>query len=486
MDAALPDAVWWPLDVEPGESLLGFAARTMEDNVLPHLAAILREAGQVHRNHTADVVRGDVTSEALSAVLGIPMADVECRRGGSDPDDRFRYMGIEMRPEDVCTSVRRFAPGGLALKPIHRAAWTLRQLPICVESWQPLLYRCACKAVQDWTMVRDILRCQGCGELLVNVPVDSVPLQDQPALQVYAGLLSADTFIRDAAMARLPADFAALGPGGAVDMILGLVPVVDTSLHRSVRNPGTWRDRPLGFASAIARVTTGVLKGPDALAETLIGCRPASAEPRTIQLGRLSSLLTGRGRTLLPTACVALLDEAAAAMASPGPGDERAIDFEEAEVLLGRRRRTLRAARRAGTLRTAFYIRRGEILPALDRVEIQRIAAAPGTGPNTFGRTLHLPAYAIEQMADTAVLRWVEHPFVLDTQGIRIREGEDERLLKRLADCSIDLSQVDTIGLSTLLRSIGGRESRSRWRPRPDREARAEPPPGYAPSPFRR
>lgn len=458
MDAGLPDAVWWPLGIEPGESLLGFAARTMEDNVLPHLAAILREAGQAHRNHTADVVRGDVTSEALAAVLGISVAQVERLRGGSDPEGCFRYMGIEMRPEDVCTSVRRFAPGGLAIKPIHRAAWTLRQLPICVESWQPLLYRCACKAVQDWTMVRDILLCQGCGEPLADVPVDSVPLQEQESLRVYAGLLSADSLIRDAALARLPTDLAAAGPGGAVDMVLGLAPVVDTSLHRSVRHPGTWRDRPLTFASAIARVMTGILKGPGALAETLIGCRPACAEPRTIQLGRLSSFLMGRGRTLLPTACVALLDEAAAGLVSPGPGDDLAIDFEEAEALLGRRRSTLRAARRAGTLRTAFYIRRGEILPALDRVEVERIAAAPGMGSNTFGRTLHLPAYAIEQMADTSVLGWIEHPFVLDTQGIRIRQGEGERLLKRLTECSVDLSVVETIGLSTLLRSIGGRE----------------------------
>ncbi len=86
-------------------------------------------------------------------------------------------------------------------------------------------------------------------------------------------------------MARMPADMAATGPGGVVDMILGLVPIVDTSIHRSVRHPGIWRDRPLQFASAIARVMSGILEGPDALRETLIGCRPADAEPRTVRLG---------------------------------------------------------------------------------------------------------------------------------------------------------------------------------------------------------
>ena len=458
MDAALPDAVWWPLDIDRRESLLGFAARTMDDNVLPHLAAILREAGQAYRNHTADVVRGNVSAEALAAVLGIPVAQVERLRGGFDADGRFRYMGVEMRPEDVCTSVRRFAPGGLKLKSIHRAAWTLRQLPVCIASWQPLLYRCVCNAVQDWTMVRDIMLCQGCGYPLVDVPVETVPLHEQEALRTYAGLLSANSCVRDAVMSRMPADMAATGPGGVVDMILGLVPIVDTSLHKSVRHPGTWRDRPLQFASAIARVMSGILEGPDALRETLIGCRPADAGPRTVRLGRLSSFLMGRGRTLLPAACVALLDETAAGLASPGPGDSHAIDFEEAEALLGRRRKTLRAARRTGTLRTAFFVRRGEILPALDRVEIERIAAVPGIGPNTFGRTLHLPGYAIEQMVDASVLGWIEHPFVLETQGIRVREGENVRLLQRLIDCSTDLSDVETIGLSTVLRSTGGRE----------------------------
>lgn len=458
IDTALPDAVWWPLGIDEGESLLGFATRTMEDNVLPHLAAILREAGQAHRNRTVDVVSGDVPAEALAAVLGVPIAHVERLRGGFDAAGRFRYMGVEMRPEDVCTRVRRFAPGGLRLEPIHRAAWTLRQLPVCTESWQPLLYRCSCGTVQDWTMVRDIMLCQDCGGPLIDVPVAHVPVHEQGALQVYADLLSADPCIRDAALARMPADFAAAGAGGVVDMILGLAPVVDTSLHRSVRHPGTWRDRPLQFASAIARVVAGLLEGPNALVQTLIGCHPADAKPRTVRLVRLSSFLTGRGRALLPAACVALLDEAAAGLASPGPGDYHAIDFEEAEVLLGRRRRTLRAARRAGTLRTAFFIRRGELLPALDRVEVERIAATPGVGTNTFGRTLHLPGYAIGQMADTAVLGWIEHPFVLETQGIRIREGEDVRFLRRLADCSIDLSHVETIGLSTVLRSIGGRE----------------------------
>jgi len=457
IDAELPDAVWWPLGIEEGESLLGFAARTMEDNVLPNLAAILREAGQAYRNRSADVVSGEVPAEALAAVLGVPVSQVERLRGGSDATGSFRYMGVEMRPQDTCTTVRRFSPGGLKLKPIHRAAWTLRQLPVCIESWQPLLYRCSCGAVQDWTMVRDIMLCQACGDPLVNVPAENVPLHDKEPLKVYADLLSADLCIRDAALARIPADLGTAGAGCTIDMILGLAPVVDTSLHKSVRHPGTWRDRPLEFASAIARVVAGLLEGPDALMQTLIGCRPAKAEPRTVRLGRLSSFLTGRGRTLLPTACVALLDEVAADLASPGPGDDHAIDFEQAEALLGRRRRTLRAARRAGTLRTAFFIRCGELLPALDRVEVERIAATPGIGTTTFGRTLHLPGYAIELMADTSVLGWIEHPFVLETQGIRICEGEDVRLLRRLSDCSTDLSDVETIGLSTVLRSVGGR-----------------------------
>lgn len=456
MNAFLPDEVWWPLGIGQRESLLSFSTRTMDHNVLPHIAALLREAGQVHRNRFVDVVRGDVPSEALAVLLGLPFAEVARRRGVMGPDGRFRYMGIEMRPEDVCTRVRRFTPAGLAERLEHRASWTLRQLPFCAETWQPLIHRCDCGAVQDWTMVRDVAACQGCGGPLADVECEMVPVEWQPALRVYSDLLSGEVSVREAALARLPTDLGAGGSGAAVDMVLGLAPVVEPRLHRSVRHPGSWRDQPMLLASAIATVMKGVLSGPEATTRMLLGCVPADTTVRTRQLGRLSAFLLGRGRTLLPAACVAILDEAAAALVSPGPGDARAIDFAEAGALLGRTRRTLRAARRSGALRTAFFIRRGELLPALDRVEVERIASTPSSGPGTFGRRLHLPPYAVEQMAGSAVLRWIEHPFVLETQGIRIAQGEDARLIERLTAASVDLSGDDAVGLTTVLRSMGG------------------------------
>lgn len=456
-DYDLPESVWWPLAFETGESLLGLAARTMDENLLPHLLSVLQDAGQTYRNRTVDVMRGDAASAAIAAKLNVPVNDVDRRRGGLDENGQFIYHGVAMRPKDLYTRVRRFSPGALALKPVHRSSWMIRHLPICPETWEPLIHQCACAAVQDWTMVRDVARCDQCRELLADTPVEKVPEDQQRPLAIYAGLLSDDEQVRASALSLLPEDIAAFGPGAAVDMILAIAPIVEPRLHRSVRHPGTWRDRPLLLASAIARVVGGMLDGSAAMIEVLIGCKPAAAEPRTRQLSRLSSFLLGRGRLTLSAGCVAVLEHAAASMASPGPGDMYAIDFADAEKLLGRRRQTLRSARRTGTLRTAFFIRRGEILPALDRAEVERIASMPAMGVATFGRRLHLPPYAVKQMADASVLGWIQHPFVLNTQGIRIPRGEDHRLIGRLADGSHDLSASETVSLSTLLRSIGGR-----------------------------
>ena len=75
----LPDRVWWPVDPREHESLLGWAVNTMDDNVLPHLPSVLRDAGQTYRNRTVDIVRGEADPRAIAAVLGRPIEEVDAR-----------------------------------------------------------------------------------------------------------------------------------------------------------------------------------------------------------------------------------------------------------------------------------------------------------------------------------------------------------------------------------------------------------------------
>lgn len=457
--APLPDAVWWPLDdLDPEESLLGFAVRTMEDNEMPHLASILREAGQAHRNRTVDIVRGDASSEAIAAVLGIPLTEVVARRGHVDADGRCHYRGVEMRPMDIVSSERRFAPGSLRREPFHRAAWMLRQLPFCPISWEPLIYQCSCGARQDWIAVRDILRCSGCSELLTKVQVDKIPKEQRSALSLYANLLSADPDKRSSASSRLPCDVARLAPGHAVELILALVPLAEPRIRGWTRSPSIWRDQPMLMSAAIAKVVDSMLAGQETFTRVLLGRDPKDVEPRTKELRRLSSFITGRRRIALPEPVVALLTAAEDALSIPGLGEETTLDVIEAEAVLGRARSTLRSDRRAGILRTAFRIRQGEILPVLDRVEIERIAAQRTIGVTKLGRILGVPAYGVAQMADARVLRYAEHPFVWKTKGLRILVGEDGRLLDALQDGSIKISEGEAITLYSVLRCVGGRQ----------------------------
>ncbi|WP_156029286.1 hypothetical protein [Sphingobium sp. DC-2] len=424
---------------------------------MPHLASILREAGQAYRNRTVDILRGDASAEAIASVLGIPIAEVVYRRGHTDAQGRFTYRDVEMRPTDVSTRERRFAPGSLREKPIHRSAWMIKLLPFCPISWEPLIYRCTCGAHQDWTAVRDILRCSGCGTLLTDMIVDKIPARWRPYLQIYADLLSPDSASRAAALRRLPEDVAVLSPGQAVELILTLVPSAELGIRRTARDLSVWRERPMLLSKAIAKVVEGMLAGEAATARLLLGGRPKHVEPRSRHLSRLAKLLTGRGRIDLPEPITDIFDEAEQAISVPGKGEETSIDFMEAELLLKRPRATLRAARRDGTLRTAFRIRRGEVFPALDRAEIERLASEKTLGLAKMGRALgQIPLYGVAQLADVGLLRYAEHPFTWKTKGVRILQGEEKRLLATLGEGSSKLQEDDTVTLYSVLRGIGG------------------------------
>ena len=429
----------------------------MEDNVLPHLASILREAGQAHRNQTVDILRGEASSEAIAAILGIPISEVVARRGHVDSNGRCLYRGVEMRPMDIVSSERRFAPDSLRRQPIHRASWMLRQLPFCPVSWQPLIHRCVCGERQDWVSVRDITHCRSCTTALMEISVEQIAEEWRPALQLYADLLSCSSHTRKAALSRFPEDVATLAPGHLVDLILALVPVAETRIRGAARSPSVWRDQPMLMSTAIAKVVTGMLSGRNGFFRMLGKC-PREMEPRFRQLRRMSSLMTGRARIALPEPVVALLDATKAAAQVPGFGEDATLDFSEAEAVLGRSRSALRADRRAGSLRTAFRIRRGEILPVLDRQEVERIASQRNIGLANVGRVLGVPPYAVAQMADAGVLQYAEHPFVWKTKGLRILEGEDVRLLDALRGGATKLEQGETVSLYSVLRCVGGRQ----------------------------
>jgi hypothetical protein len=430
----------------------------MDDNVLPHLAAVLRDAGQKHRNRTADIATGEADPEAIAAVLGTSLEEVVRRRGATDPNGRFRFQGVEMRRDDVHTGARRFSPASLGRSPHHRSIWMLRQLPICTESWEPLVRSCTCGAVQNWTMVRLVHLCDACGQPLAEQEVGSVPEEDRPALALYADLLSPDSGMRRTAMEKLAPGLAGLAPGHAVDLALALTPLVERGIDRSPRSPRIWRDRPLLLASALAEAVGLLRDWPGSLIAAIgRNVDPRDAMPRSSALLRIGRLLEGAGRGGQPEPVRRAVAEAADTLRVPGAGSAVAIDYHEAERLSSRNRMVLLRARRSGVLRTSFILRRGELLPVLDRKEIEGLSADT-IGAAVAGRLTAIPRYGILQLARLSLLRWIDHPFVVGRDGVQIVKTSLEELAARLAAGADDLPDSKTMPLPILLRSVGGRE----------------------------
>lgn len=449
------DRVWWPEIPHADESLLGFCARTMDANLLPHLPAFLAQVGQKHRNRHVDIVRGEADPAVIAAVLGVDEGEV-VRRRGVPTRDGIVHRGLAMDAADLCTRVRRFAPTSLAREPVHRADWCFRTLPICPITLEILQSTCVCGRRQGWTTTIGPERCQECGIPLELVPAIPSRPEDAQALRSYAGLFSMQDEIHADAVAGLPEELRILPRGELVELVLAFVPVVELSL-RAVRRHDCWLKNGPSFATAIARVWRLLEEWPSSLLDRAFDVsEPGAAAPRLMQFVRLGRLLTSNepARTTVASQVIA---KQAARMAVPGEGDRHAIDYHEAAGLMGVSASTLREARRKCDLATAYIVRRGELLPVLRRSEVEALASLDVVGASVLGRDTYMPRYAVAQLAEGGIVDAVRHPFVRQHHGLRIEKRSVQSLIDRLDRASMDVGP-DALSLASAMSVVGGRE----------------------------
>lgn len=456
MSRLLPARVWWPVAPFADESLLGFCVRTMEHNHLPHLLSLLADAGHAYRNRHVDVLRGAVETDALASLLGAPASVIEGMRG-REVDGELHHRGLRMRPADLCARVRRFAPGGLAASPHHRAAWCIRTLPVCPDTLEILRSTCSCGHRQSWTMARSITVCEGCGGSLADIPPSHPADADLPALRAYADLHSPHAAVRGGALAALPPTLARLAPEDAIELVLLLAPLMDEQLPVKLYAANRWSDEGGRLAAAVARAWRLLRRWPEGIIDAALGgIEPRSADTRTTGLTRAARILQIPDRELAEPVRAAMA-AAAAGLASPGAGDRTAIDFHEAARSTGHTAQSLRVARRAGTLRTAFILRRGEVFPALDRSEIEEIAGTDVVGASVQARRLGVPRYALEQIAGAGLVRHATHPLFEATTTLAVDPGDASELVRSLGERA-GPEIPDGVPLSTALAAVGGGE----------------------------
>lgn len=449
------DPVWWPETPFEDESMLGFCVRTMAENLLPHLPAFLAQAGQKHRNRHVDLLRGDADPAVLATVLGVA-PDVLARMRGDPAGEDVLHRGVALARADLCARIRRFAPGTLRQEPVHRADWCIRILPYCPESLEILQADCVCGERQGWTTTRAPDLCQECGEPLSAVPTIPTDPADAPALRAYAALLSGDPEARRVAVAGLPPVLSMLAPGDLIEVVLSLVPMLEPPIRR-VRSERCWLAQARPFTAAIARAWRALPDWPESVVRDLLGMAdPQTVEPRTPVLLRLGRLLTSDDPARTPAASAAIA-AAAHEISSPGPGTDLGIDFLEAQGPLRLTASTIRAARRAGTIPTVFVLRRGELLPMLDRASVEERADRAFVGAAIIGRDLYLPRYAVEQLAAGGLVAADRHRISTRRPGLFVEEASVSDLVAAL-DAAARWPEGELLSLSSAMAMVGGRE----------------------------
>lgn len=453
MTVAEVDTVWWPEAPFADESMLGFCVRTMSENLLPHLPAFLAQAGQKHRNRHVDIVRGDADADLLATVLGVSSETIRPLRAEIVPDGVL-YRGVVMAAPDVCTTIRRFGPETLKREAVHRADWCLRTLPYCTRSLEVLRSHCVCGQVQRWTTTRAPEQCQECGSSLADTP--SIPTSDEDAapLRAYADLVSGPGAARSAATAGLPDELRALAPGDLMELVLALVPIVEPRL-RNARSAHCWLDGAGVFAAAIAQAWRLLPDWPSCLTDRACDTvDPRTAATRAPALLRLGRLLCSERPARTMAASKVILDQATAMEMSDAG---RSVDFHEGERILRINAQELREARRRGEIGTVFSLRRGELLPMLNRAEVEMLACTDAVGAATVGRSLGLPRYGIEQLASAGLFDAADHPMQLRRYGLRVDWQSVADLLQRIENAAVATLE-DCLTLRSALGVIGGRE----------------------------
>lgn len=456
------ETVFDPQTPIEGESLLSLIARTTLENELPNITTILRDVGQLHRNRVVDVMRMDVDVAGLAAILGQDIQIVRSLRAQDVGRGFTHYLGSVLRTTDVHTRGRRFAPASLAKDtvPFYRASWLIRTFPICVETWQVLRTTCECGAIQTWSTVSSLVLCNSCGEDLRELQAPLLSEDHRPGLQFLADILFGDETCRGEAMAQLPLGLQGLDPGEVYELALVMARIVDPTMP----NPREriWREDPGRLARALSTAGPLLTRWPETpwLALEAAG-NTKSMLPRCEPLKALYRVLNGDHASKIAPAAKLELDgiRLRLTLENDEPGGDL-IDLTAASEILRVGKRKVRATRASGHLGVHFLIRRGEVLPAYSRREVESIAATVNwPSAAVAGKRIGLPPYGVEQLCAISEIVWAKAPYRTLQAGLRIQTESVETLSGRLRASACTFDRLPRpVPLSAVMRGIGGRE----------------------------
>lgn len=454
--------VLWSVPPVGTEGLMSLVTRTKVRNLLPSAHVLLRQVGAGHANNPTAALIPDLDEDRLAWILRQPVEEIAQRRHPPRAETGFvDFFGAAVRADEIVFRRRRFGPTALGVSPHARALWSLKRIPCCTEHWEYLIDACACGAVQRWQSADRLDRCDACNAPLATAPTIPVDAALRDGLGFLIGLLDPDRESRAAARDMLPPSLAQWDGGMVFELALTVMPLTeagDTPNRGHLPAPGD----VVRYATALAQAADIVRGWPASVESALIAAveRRATSKPNVRYKG-LGHHLSGLISEVLPQIVRGAVIEAIAplsAAAGETPPDQ--IGMRDAALLTGQEEHRLAEARRAGHLRTKACIRSNRLLPTLDRADIECLDdfLRHRLGPERASHRLHLPQYAIAQLAAANLLRVSDHPYVVTHYGTGQVHARDlmalqERLIERASSAG---SIKDGIPLHRAARAIGG------------------------------
>ncbi|MEG4930195.1 TniQ family protein [Microcoleus sp. F10-B2] len=136
-----------PFAFGENESLRGGIARACHLAGVPNSFTVLGELGQRHRNVVAVAEDPNIDETGLAEALDVDLPEIVKRRYPKAMSGKRYFHGLWLPANSIDIRTRRFAPTFLAKEGYHHAAWELKFLPFCPETWDILQSHCnTCKS----------------------------------------------------------------------------------------------------------------------------------------------------------------------------------------------------------------------------------------------------------------------------------------------------------------------------------------------------
>lgn len=202
-----------------GESLMSLIARSCAASGFRNLATVMSSIGITARTPFVPFTQV-AAAEDIAALLRVPSHEIAARMhpGSREVVD---WYGTPMRRLFIEAVHRRYAPESLRQSAHHRAAWGLRPLPFCPDSFELLSSKCpVCGRVLGWDRTRGLDRCEHCLAALTDCLSPKIDIPDRRDAARIAAIVSVKESERQRAMASLPAPFCTWAAGDVFEAIL--------------------------------------------------------------------------------------------------------------------------------------------------------------------------------------------------------------------------------------------------------------------------